>query len=68
MNIMATLKILSLDVRGLVDQTKQCNLFHYLHKCQTDIILWQETHSTPADESLWSTEWREKIHFGHCNA
>ena len=56
---MATLKIISLNVRGLADQTKHYNLFHYLHKCQADIILLQETHSTPADESLWSTEWGE---------
>ena len=64
MNIMATLKIISLYVRGLADQTKHCNLFHYLHKCQADILL-QETNSTPADGSLWSTEWGEIIHFGY---
>ena len=65
MTIMGTLKIASLNVRGLADQTKCCNLSSYLHKCQADIILLQETHSTPTDESLWSTEWREIIHFGH---
>ena len=65
MNIMATLKSISLNVRGLADQTKHCNLLHYLHKCQADIILLQETQITPADESLWSTEWGETIHFGH---
>ena len=42
---MISFKLLSLNLRGIVDSRKRRKVFSLLHKLETDIILLQETHS-----------------------
>ena len=47
------LKIATLNCNGLWDR------FDFLRKSCTDVVLLQETYSTPDVEFLWSNEWRK---------
>lgn len=62
---MAKLKLVTLNVNGIRSPLKRRALFHDLHRYQNDIILLQETHSTPADENIWLAEWGAGGHFSH---
>ena len=65
---MATLKVLSLNVRGLREKPKRCEIFEWLktyHMGNESIIFLQETHSTPEIEKLWIRDWGAPIFFSH---
>ena len=51
------LNILSLNVRGIREQTKRRSIFSYLKDQKANIYFLQETYSEPADEILWKNEW-----------
>ena len=51
------LTILSLNVRGLQNNSKRRKLFTYLKECGADVYMLQETHATPSDARFWQTEW-----------
>lgn len=59
--------IVSYNVKGLgeASQRKRRTIFNLLNNCKYDIILLQETHSTPKNEKFWSAEWGGKILFSH---
>ena len=57
--------LLSLNVRGLNNETKRKALFDWLRKQSAQIIFLQETYSTQALESKWEQEWGGKIIFAH---
>ena len=62
------LQLLSLNVRGIGDNTKRREVFRWLkryHKGGDSIIMLQETHSTPNSELVWEREWGSKIYFSH---
>lgn len=59
------MKVVSLNVNGLRITKKRREVFNYLKNFESDIILLQETHSTPNDEKMWSKEWGRKIFFNH---
>ena len=62
---MADLKILSLNVRGLVVYLKRKKLFTYLHAKEHNVILLQETHSNKQIERRWRTEWGGPVYYSH---
>lgn len=50
-------KIISLNVRGIRDQTKRRSIFTYLKDQKADFYFLQETCSDANDESMWQSEW-----------
>ena len=56
--------IISLNVRGLQNDTKRRAIFQYCRERATIICL-QETHSTPDIEQKWKLEWGGNILFSH---
>ena len=59
------LNILSLNVRGIREQTKRRSIFSYLKDQKANIYFLQETYSEPADEILWKNEWGGELFFSH---
>ena len=53
------------NVNGLNDGIKRKSIFNYLKQKKFDIILLQETHSTPKIARLWEMEWGTKIEWLH---
>ena len=51
------LRIASLNVRGLRDNTKRREVFNWLRKKNFQIYMLQETHCTENTNDLWRTEW-----------
>ena len=62
--MMASLRILSLNVRGLQDVNKRRAIFNF-YRDRADIMCFQETHSTVKDEIIWRNEWGGTIVFSH---
>ena len=62
---MSSLRISTLNVRGLRQQKKRRQIFAFLHKQKRDIFCIQETHSIREDEKFWVNEWGGKIFFNH---
>ena len=51
-----TVNIISVNIRGLKDESKRrCIFDYYRNRC--DILCLQETHSEEKDEKVWSNEW-----------
>ena len=59
-----SLKLLSINTRGLRDVIKRCSIFNFYRK-KANIICLQETHSCIKDETIWSAEWGGDIIFSH---
>ena len=62
---MSSIKILSLNVRGLRNQVKRRALFAYLKNQKADFYCLQETFSQKLNENTWCQEWGGKIIFSH---
>ena len=62
---MKSVKILSLNVRGLRNHVKRRALFLYLKNQKADFYCLQETFSLKEDETPWASEWGGKILFSH---
>ena len=58
-------KIVTANVRGLTDNGKRKQIFHYFRKMCFDIILIQETHSEISCKDKWRMEWGGDIVFAH---
>jgi len=58
-------KIISLNVRGIRDQTKRRSIFTYLKDQKANFYFVQEKYSDVNDESIWQSEWGGKILFSH---
>ena len=56
-----SLKLLSLNVRGVSNFHKRQSIFTWCCRKKTDIILFQETHLTKETEKQWRNEWGGKI-------
>ena len=63
--IMDKLKLVSLNTRGLCNETKRRKVFRFMKKYKADICLLQETHCTQKMEYLWSNEWGNKCLFSN---
>ena len=64
---MENLQIASLNVRGLQNKNKRNRIFQYFKSKKYDIILLQETYSTPQDENIWKKEWEGPTFFSSLN-
>ena len=63
-----SVKVLSLNCRGLRDNNKRCQIFRWLKKIQngsSSFVFLQETHSLKSDEKKWEKEWGSKVIFSH---
>jgi len=63
--IMANLKIVTYNAKGLDDYSKRQNVFVWLKSKKADIILLQETHSNKNKEKVWKKDWEGDIIFSH---
>ena len=52
-----SLRVASVNVRGLKNNLKRLALFHKLKSIRYDVIYLQETHTTLQEESLYTSEW-----------
>ena len=59
------IKVLSLNVRGLVDNVKRRCVFDWMRNSRFEMFFLQETHSTKECEKIWASEWGYKIFFCH---
>ena len=59
-----TIKILSINARGIQSEKKRRALFDK-HRFNVDILIMQETHSTIEDEKIWQNEWGGIAYFSH---
>ena len=62
---MDKLNIASWKVRGLQNNVKRRAIFNQLRLLNVHIACLQETHSTPNNETVWTSEWGGKIVFNH---
>ena len=60
-----SIKLLSLNVRGLSNFKKRRAIFSWCRKQKADLIFLQETHSTKEREGQWIKEWGTQIFFSH---
>jgi len=56
-------KIISLNVRGIRDQTKRRSIFTYLKDQKANFYILQETYSDANDESIWQSEGEVRFFF-----
>ena len=61
----ATLKIISLNVKGISNFKKRRTIFTWCRRKNADVILLQETHSNKTTEIQWKNEWGGKMLFSH---
>ena len=59
-----TVKILSLNVRGIGDPVKRRAIFNY-YRARADILCLQETHSDQNCVDVWTAEWGGDAYFLH---
>ena len=64
---MENLQIACLNVRGLQNKNKRNRIFQYFKSKKYDIILLQETYSTPQDENIWKKKWEGPAFFSSLN-
>ena len=60
-----SIRLLSLNVRGLSNFRKRRAIFTWCRKQKADIIFLQETHSTVERQDQWKKEWGAPILFSH---
>ena len=60
---MENLNVVSLNVRGLQNTNKRNRIFQYFKIKKYDVILLQETYSTPEDKNKWKKEWKGPAFF-----
>ena len=59
------IKIGTLNVRGLREESKRKQIFQFLKNKRLDFYLIQETHSTPEIEQKWTNEWGSEIYYSN---
>ena len=65
---MDRINIVSLNARGLANETKRKELFKLLRKQDNHIVCLQETHSVKEEEKIWSMQWNNTVYFSHANS
>ena len=60
-----TYDIISLNVRGIREQSKRRSIFSYLKDQKSTFCFLQETYSDLNDENIWRKEWGGEIFFSH---
>ena len=62
---MDKIQIATYNVRGLGEENKRAEIFHYIRKKKFDIIFMQECHNVDKIQKWWSSQWGNKIWFSH---
>lgn len=62
---MGGLSMISLNANGLRSQVKRKAMFRDLRSLTVDAIFLQESHSTAADQHIWTAEWGGPAFFSH---
>ena len=62
------LKIASINVRGLGNNTKRREVFNWLRTKKLSIYMLQEAHFSDVTSDLWSSEWGYKALFSCCTS
>ena len=57
--MMATLKISSLNCRGLGNRNKRTQIFNFFNQTAVDVVLLQETHTTISTSNRYKKEWKK---------
>ena len=67
---MASISMLSFNVRDIADGKKWREVFNFLRDKNTDLYLLQETHASKKIQRIWRNEWGGPIYFsnGESNA
>ena len=60
-----TYDIISLNVRGIREQSKRRSIFSHLKDQKSKFCLLQETYSDWNDENIWRNEWGGEMFFSH---
>ena len=60
---MASIRVATLNVRGIKDKRKRLTLIEWITKCNLDIVLLQETYCNDKTYSLMSKEWNGEIFY-----
>lgn len=63
----SSLKVISLNVRGIRDSTKRKSIFIFCRRKNADLILLQETHSNENDVKFWKAQWGDQCYFCHAS-
>ena len=63
-----TLKLVSLNVRGISNFQKRRAIFPWCRKRKTDFTFLQGTHSKKDTEIYWKNEWGTDIVMSHCGS
>ena len=62
------IKTLSLNVRGMISNSKRHKIFTWLSKQNADIIYLQETHCTKSHEYKYKRDWKGYSFYSHTNS
>lgn len=65
--LFSSLKIISLNVRGIRDNTKRKSIFLFSRRKNADLIFLQETHSVDDDVKFWKAQWGDTCYFCHAS-
>ena len=57
-------KLISVNIRGLSNPKKRRAVFDY-YRVNADVLILQETHSSPQIENIWENEWGGKAIYAH---
>ena len=60
---MDTIRVVSLNARGLKNKLKRNALFHQIKSSNFDIVCLQECHITSKDAPVWEKQWGGKFIF-----
>ena len=63
--LIMSLKLSTFNCRGIQDNFKRKQIFHYLRTIGSEIIFLQETHCSEKDEQFWKTQWGENAWFSN---
>ena len=62
---MTNINVDTYNVRGLANNMKRREIFHYLHQKPFNVVFMQETHSCKKIEKRWRLESGDQIYFSH---
>lgn len=63
-----SLKVTSLNVRGIRDNTKRKAVFIFCRQQESDVVFLQETHSVANDVKIWKSQWGDYSLFSHASS
>ena len=62
---MTGLNLISVNVRGIRNNDKRRNIFEWVRRKRGNVVLLQETYSTPDIEDSWKRDWGGQMYFSH---